>query len=113
MTRLNRMYKKIFLEPDEKIVFWEVRDKQLESSLSKVAQSDAAHSLGEKGFVKCQFFPHGDNLRFAELTTKGKAYLERNPKLRNPMSENQRFWITTCVAICALILALIALIRTF
>ena len=64
--------------------------------------------LDQEGLVNPERTADGS---FPYITDKGTAYVYMNPKLKNPsIWDDQKYWITTGIAIAALILSLIAII---
>lgn len=50
---------------------------------------------------------------FPVLTTKGSAYIFRNPKLKNPsIFDDTKYLITTLLSIAAIIISIIALYKS-
>lgn len=50
---------------------------------------------------------------FPVLTTKGSAYISRNPKLKNPsIFDDTKYLITTLLSIAAIIISIIALYKS-
>ena len=63
--------------------------------------------LEELGLIEIQNY--NGEFHTARLTNLGKKYKLENPKLKNDLSENTRWWITTAISVLALVLAIIAL----
>lgn len=64
--------------------------------------------LDQEGLVKPEWTADGP---FPDIKDKGIAYVYMNPKLKNPsIWDDHKYWITTGIAITALILSLIAII---
>lgn len=65
--------------------------------------------LRDLGLVEIQ--SPGGKFYTARLTKFGVKYKLENPKLKNDLSENAKWLITTAISVLALIIALIALFR--
>lgn len=77
--------KRIRLTKDEKYILLHVRDHGEEQppTISPAVFRLCLSTLQEKGLV--MFRNNYNEVIIAKLTIKGEAYLEQNPKLRNPI----------------------------
>lgn len=69
--------------------------------------NEALLLLHEYGFLAGNRLSSGE-IYTCRITPKGEAYLYDNPKLKNPsIWDDKKFWITTVIAVLALIISII------
>ena len=98
---------KIRLSKDEKRTLRHVAEnsKKLPQDITLIMFRYCLSTLREKGLVK--FRSKYDEILAAGITIKGAAYLERNPKLRNPVDWK---WVASItVGLIAAVAAIAAL----
>lgn len=80
------MMERIRLTKEEKLtlVCVAVKGAEKPERMTEAMHSYAMHLLSEKGLVKYKESSSGE-VWSATLTTKGKAYMEYNPRLKNPV----------------------------
>lgn len=97
---------KIKLTDNAKKILWTLYNKE-DLNIIDDDEKDLI-VLDQEGLVNPEWTNDGP---FPDITDKGIAYVYMNPKLKNPsIWDDQKYWITTGIAIVALILSLIAII---
>ena len=71
-------------------------------TMSQVALSVAAEELQANGFVEC-YSEEEVGVVEVLLTDYGEAYLQGNPKLRNPFDTNTWWWLLVVAVASAII----------
>ena len=97
---------RIHLTKKEKAVLRHVKEhgEKQPRNITPTIYSYCLSTLQEKGMVV--FRANYEEVIYAGLTVKGKAYLEQNPKLKNPINWNIVTAIATVATATATILAL-------
>lgn len=87
---------RIYLSNFEKLVFLHVQENggKVPRNITLVMFHYCLSTLREKGLV--EFKVNYDEVIRAGLTVKGAAYLEQNPKLRNPVDWK---WLVTTILV--------------
>lgn len=82
----NDGMERIKLSKEEKITLLcvSIKGEKKPEAISELAHHYALDTLEEKGLIRHKSGTNG-NPYYAQLTTKGKAYIESNPKLKNPV----------------------------
>lgn len=99
---------RIKLTKEEKAVLLHVKQsgEKQPKGLSPAVFHYSLSSLQEKGLVK--FIANYEEILAADITIKGAAYLEQNPKLSNPID-----WIKIITLIMTIITALATTLALF
>ena len=97
---------KIKLTDNAKRILWTLYNKE-ELNITDADENDLI-VLDQEGLVNPEWTTDGP---FPDITDKGTAYVYMNPKLKNPsIWDDYKYWVTTSIAIAALILSLISII---
>lgn len=98
--------KRIELSKEEKQVIRELRrgNSNIPNGMDNFTYSDAVSSLKEKRLVNAML--NYEDVLDVELTAKGYAYTNANPRLRNPINWTKIAALAACVAAVAATIAL-------
>ena len=102
---------KIRLTKKGKEILIKLHKGEINSSNASTVDFEQANLLKVENlveFVKSA----GDYVITISLTDFGRAYILSNPKLKNPsIWDDKKYWIPTSIAIAALFISIIALIK--
>ena len=98
---------RIRLTRDEKIVLrcFAQHDSKVPEGMTRARHTLAAKSLQRKGLADIDTNLYG--IRAGSLNIEGRAYLEENPKLRNPFSIGHFMNIVAIIAASAAVFAVV------
>jgi hypothetical protein len=106
--------KKKHLSKNEKMVMVKLNKEPyqgIEAFFSNEKMDAAAQNLKELGFVNPYRSKFAGQIYRASLTDSGEAYLANNPKLKNSMTENFKWWIGCLIALLSVLVAIFTLIK--
>lgn len=108
---------KIYLSNYEKAILKALKEnpkkavEKLKLKFSNKMLYHSAKELKEKEFIRAAF--GNEQLVSIALLPKAEAYLEKYPKLRNPITEQKNIKFNRYLSVAALIISLLALALNF